>query len=65
VDLLVALRRSLAFPKPSLSLKVIEKYVGFERKLPESNGAWAMCRYIEATETSDAVGQDSKSANQD
>ena len=46
-------------------LKAIEKYVGFERKLPESNGAWAMCRYIEATETSDAVGQDSKSANQD
>jgi hypothetical protein len=24
-------------------LKAIEKYVGFKRKLPESNGAWAMC----------------------
>jgi predicted RecB family nuclease len=38
-------------------LKAIEKYVGFERKLPESNGAWAMCRYIEATETSDPAGR--------
>ncbi len=57
VDLLAVVRRSLVFPRPSLSLKVIEKYVGFERKLPESNGAWAMCRYIEATETSDAAGR--------
>jgi hypothetical protein len=29
----------------------------FRRKLHDSNGAWAMCRYIEATETSDAAGR--------
>ncbi len=44
---------SFVFPLPSLSLKVIEKHVGFTRKLSETDGAWAICRYIEAIETSD------------
>lgn len=57
VDLLGVVRTALVFPRPSLSLKVIEKYVRFARKLPESNGAWAICRYIEATETSNPAAR--------
>ncbi|PYT73553.1 MAG: hypothetical protein DMG39_06220 [Acidobacteria bacterium] len=40
-------------PLPSLSLKVVEDYVGFARKEAEYGGAWAMATFIEATETSD------------
>src|SRR6202162_795923 len=57
VTLLDVVRASVVFPLPSLSLKVIEKHVGFTRKLSETNGAWAICRYIEATEISDPVGR--------
>jgi predicted RecB family nuclease len=38
---------------PSFSLKVVEDYVGFERKKAEYGGAWAMATFIEATETCD------------
>jgi len=31
--------------------------VGFRRALPEANGAWAMARYIEATEMNDPAEQ--------
>jgi predicted RecB family nuclease len=55
VDLLAVMRRSIALPVPSYSLKVVEKHVGFRRTLPEANGEWAMARYIEATETNDPV----------
>jgi predicted RecB family nuclease len=34
-------------------LKVVERYIGFERKKTEYGGEWAMARYIEATETLD------------
>jgi predicted RecB family nuclease len=37
----------------SYGLKEVEKLAGFTRKLSDAGGAWAMCRYIEATETSD------------
>jgi uncharacterized protein len=57
VDLLGIVRESVAFPLPSLSLKVIEKFVGFQRKLPDTDGAWAMARYIEATEASDPTAR--------
>jgi predicted RecB family nuclease len=50
-------RESVVFPLPSLSLKVIEKHVGFTRKLSETGGVWAICRYIEATEISDPAGR--------
>ena len=38
---------------PSYSLKVVERYVGFNRKLDEAGGDWAMATFIEATETED------------
>ena len=53
LDLLRVTRDSVVLPLPSFSLKVVEDYVGFERKEGEYGGAWAMATFIEATETSD------------
>ena len=53
LDLLTVTRDSVVLPLPSLSLKVVEDYVGFVRKEAEYGGAWAMATFIEATETSD------------
>jgi predicted RecB family nuclease len=53
LDLLTVTRESVVLPLPSLSLKVVEDYVGFERKEAEYGGAWAMATFIEATETND------------
>jgi predicted RecB family nuclease len=53
LDLLTIARESVVLPLPSFSLKVVEDYVGFERKEAEFGGAWAMATFIEATETSD------------
>lgn len=39
------------FALPSYSLKVVERYVGFERSLPEGSGDWAIAKYVEAVET--------------
>ena len=52
LDLLTVTRDSLVLPLPSFSLKVVEDYVGFERKESEYGGSWAMATFIEATETS-------------
>jgi len=52
-DLLPATRDAVALPLPSYSLKVVEGYVGFKRSQSDYGGAWAMARYIEATETAD------------
>ncbi|MDW8338103.1 MAG: ribonuclease H-like domain-containing protein, partial [Thermoleophilia bacterium] len=38
---------------PSYSLKVVERYVGFERTQDEYGGDWAMAEYIRAVETED------------
>ena len=53
LDLLEITRDSMVLPLPSLSLKVVEDYVGFERKEDEYGGTWAMATFIEATETND------------
>jgi predicted RecB family nuclease len=53
LDLLTVTRESVVLPLPSLSLKVVEDYVGFGRREAEYGGAWAMAKFIEATETSD------------
>jgi predicted RecB family nuclease len=53
LDLLTVARNSIILPVPSFSLKVIEKYIGFERSQSEFGGQWAMAMFIEATETSD------------
>ena len=39
---LTVTRDSVVLPLPSFSLKVVEDYVGFERKEAEYGGAWAM-----------------------
>jgi predicted RecB family nuclease len=53
LDLLTVTRDSVVLPLPSFSLKVVEDYIGFERKEAEFGGQWAMATFIEATETSD------------
>ncbi len=53
LDLLPVTREAVVLPLPSLSLKVIEDYVGFQRKGEEYGGTWAMATFIEATETDD------------
>jgi predicted RecB family nuclease len=45
-------------PLPSYSLKVVEKYAGFQRTQDEYGGDWAMAKYIEATELEDAEARD-------
>lgn len=52
-DLLTATSNSMILPLPSLSLKVVEGYVGYKRKQTDFGGDWAMATFIEATETSD------------
>ena len=56
-DLHRAVTRSVALPVWGYGLKEVEKFVGFTRKLSDAGGTWAMCRYIEATETSDLVAR--------
>ena len=46
---------AIALPLPSYSLKVIEKYIGFNRSQDEYGGQWAMAKYIEAVETESAA----------
>ncbi|HEY6146860.1 MAG TPA: TM0106 family RecB-like putative nuclease, partial [Thermoanaerobaculia bacterium] len=53
LDLHRATVQSVLLPVPSYSLKVVERWVGFERRLSETDGRWAMARYIEAVETKD------------
>ena len=55
LDLLPIVEKSIVLPLPSYSLKVIEKYIGFQRTQDEYGGNWSMAQYIEATETSDAA----------
>jgi predicted RecB family nuclease len=45
--------KCILLPLPSYSLKVVEKYVGFQRTQDEYGGSWSMAKYIEATETQD------------
>ena len=42
VDLLPIMKKSVALPLPSYSLKVIEKHIGFERSQDEYGGDWAI-----------------------
>jgi len=54
LDLLPVTLRAVALPISSYSLKVVEKYVGFNRTQDEYGGDWAMAKFIEATETEDS-----------
>ncbi|MGB7436994.1 MAG: hypothetical protein WBR26_11560 [Candidatus Acidiferrum sp.] len=39
----------MVLPLPSLSLKVVEEYIGFKRSQTEYGGDWSMAMFIEAT----------------
>ena len=58
VELLAAMQASVVLPLPSYTLNAVEKYVGFERTLPEANGEWSMALFIEAAETGDRRRRD-------
>ncbi|MEW6516592.1 MAG: TM0106 family RecB-like putative nuclease [candidate division FCPU426 bacterium] len=60
VDLLPLTRRAVILPLSSYSLKVVEKYIGFERTLEEYGGDWAMAKYIEAVETEDEADRQAR-----
>ena len=45
-------------PLPSYSLKVIEKYIGYQRTQTEFGGEWSIAKFIEATETEDVAKRD-------
>ncbi len=51
IDLLPITQKAIVLPLASYSLKVVEKYVGFKRRIEEGRGDWAMAKYIEACET--------------
>lgn len=51
LDLLVILRECAILPVPSYSLKVVEKFLGFERSQTEYGGYWAVLKYLKAAET--------------
>jgi predicted RecB family nuclease len=51
-------RRCFALPLPSSGLKVVGPYVGFQRRLPEGGGDWAIAKYIEATEAESSTERD-------
>jgi predicted RecB family nuclease len=53
LDLLPITYDAVALPTSSYSLKQIETFAGFERRLTGAGGDWSMARYIEATETND------------
>jgi predicted RecB family nuclease len=55
LDLLTVARESILLPLPSFSLKVVEKYIRFQRTQKEYGGDWSMAKFIEATETEDAA----------
>jgi predicted RecB family nuclease len=51
LDLYEVVKDAVCLPLPSYSLKVVEKYVGFERRLAGEKGEWAMAQYLDACET--------------
>jgi uncharacterized protein len=53
LDLLPLTKSAIAIPRPSYSLKVVERYVGFKRTQDEYGGSWAMAQFILATESED------------
>lgn len=56
-DLLRILKDTVVLPLPSYSLKVVDEYVGYRRRLPDANGVWSMAKYVEATEAPDPAAR--------
>jgi predicted RecB family nuclease len=57
LDLLKAVRDSLALPVPSYGLKVIERLCGYTRTMEDFGGDWSIARYIRASESRDTAEQ--------
>jgi uncharacterized protein len=62
LDLLTVTKDAVALPLYSYSLKVVEKHIGFRRKLEGGGGEWAMAKFIEATETEDDAERNARMA---
>lgn len=58
LDLLPITRNSVTFPLPSYSLKVLEEYLGYERKLEGYKGDKSIARYMEAADSNDQSHRD-------
>lgn len=58
LDLHPITTKSVALPIPSYSLKQIEKYLGYKRKLEGYKGDKSIARYMEAVDTGDRSHQD-------
>lgn len=50
-DFFHLLKQSVIVPLPSYSLKVIEKYVGFERPDQDTGGYWSVVNYLKSVST--------------
>lgn len=50
-DFFQVLKDSVIVPLPSYSLKVIEKYVGFERQDQDTGGYWSVVNYLKSVST--------------
>lgn len=58
-DMLPAVKKAVALPLYSYSLKQVELHVGFERSQDEFGGSWSVAQYIKAIETRDPTLRDS------
>ncbi len=55
LDLFQVLKNTAVIPLPSYSLKVIEKYVGFERSDQDTGGYWSVVNYLKSVNTKNAA----------
>lgn len=58
LDLFQVLKNTAVIPLPSYSLKVIEKYVGFERSDQDTGGYWSVVNYLKSVNTKNAARRD-------
>ena len=52
IDLHALVKNNLALPVYSYSLKEVEKYIGFERSMPNQDGGWAIAQILQAKQCS-------------
>lgn len=58
LDFFTVLKQSVIVPLPSYSLKVIEKYVGFERPDQDTGGYWSVVSYLKSVSTKNMTRRD-------
>lgn len=59
IDLHPLVRNFVALPVHSYSLKELEKHIGFQRRLQNKDGAWAIAKVLESTLNSANMNPDS------